>query len=80
MYISKRRPRHWLLSSKILILAVGVAVLGISASDGIEYEEIGSLLVVLAVALYVAHREDKHHAHIDDLEERLTKLTRSTGP
>ena len=80
MYSATRRSRHWLLSSKFLIIVVGVMVLGVSAMDGIEhrvieYKEIGPLLVVLAVAFFVAYRSDKQHAHIDDLERRLTKLT-----
>ena len=80
MYNATRRPRHWLLSSKFLIIAVGAVVLGVSALDGIahneiEHREIVPLLAVLAVAFFVAYRSDKLHAHIDGLEKRLTKLT-----
>jgi len=84
MYSSTRRPRHWLLRSKFLIIAVGAVVLGVSAMDGIahneiEHREIVPLLVVLAVAFFVAYRSDKMHAHIDGLEKRLTKLTEKTN-
>jgi ketopantoate reductase len=59
-------------------------VLGVSAMDGIahneiEHREIVPLLVVLAVAFFVAYRSDKMHAHIDGLEKRLTKLTEKTN-
>lgn len=80
MYSAKRRTRHWLLSSRFLIIVVCLVMLAISAIDGIahgeiEHKEIGPLLVALAVAFFVAYRADKAHAQIDDLEMRLTKLT-----
>ena len=77
MYSETRRFRHWLLSSKFLVISVGMVVLVISAMDGIahneiEYREIVPLLVALAVASFVAYRSDKLHSRIDDLESRLT--------
>ena len=59
---------------------VSVVVLGISAIDGIahdeiEHKEIAPLLVALAIAFFVAYRADKAHAHIDDLELRLRKIS-----
>lgn len=77
MYSAKRRPRNWFLSSKFLIAVVGVLVIGVSMLDGINYREIGSLLLVLALAFVIAHRSDKLHAHIDDLENRLTEQHRN---
>ena len=84
MYSATRRTRHWLLSSRFLIFVVGAIVLGISVMDGtfhgeIEHKELWPLLVVLAIAFYVAYRADKLHARVDDLERRLTMVTQSTN-
>ena len=83
MYSATRRSRHWLLSSRFLIIVVSVVVLGISAIDGIahdeiEHQEIVPLLIALAIAFFVAHRADRAHAVIDDLEMRLRKITPKT--
>ena len=84
MYSATRRTRHWLLSSRFLILVVGVIVLGLSAMDGIfhgeiEHKEVWPLLAVLVIAFFVAYRADKLHARVDDLERRLTKITQSAS-
>ena len=78
MYHSRRRPRHWLLSSKFLVMAVGALVIASSSMDGIEYEEMLSNIIVLGIALFVVYRSDQYHAQIDDLERRLTTL--GAGP
>lgn len=85
MYLKTRRSRHWLLSSRFLIVVVGLIVVGISVSDGmlhgeIEHKEVWPLLVVLAIAFLVAYRADKLHERVDDLERRLTSITQSTKP
>lgn len=74
MYSSKRRPRSFLLTSKALMLYVAIPVIWISTLDGVNYREMGAIAAVLAVAMLIAHRADKMHEHIDDLENRLTKL------
>lgn len=82
MYSATRRTRHWLLSSRFLIIVVGMIVLGISVMDGIvhaeiEHKEIWPLLGVLAIAFFVAYRADKLHMRVDDLERRLTNITKN---
>lgn len=82
--LSTTRRRHWLLSSRFLILVVSAIVLGISVMDGmvhgeIEHKEIWPLLAVLAIAFFVANRADMLNARVDDLERRLTKITQSAG-
>ena len=82
MYSATRRTRHWLLSSRFLIIVVGMIMLGISVMDGIvhgeiEHKEVWPLLIVLAIAFFVAYRADRLNARVDDLERRLSNVSKS---
>ena len=71
MHPQKPRIRRWYLSSKALLVAITLPVIGVSMLDGTNWEEIGGLLAVMACGLMVAVRADRLQHHLDHIEKRL---------
>lgn len=53
------------------MLFLAVPVIAVSTLDGVNYREIGFLLLVLACGMVIAHRADKLQEELDQLEKRL---------